>query len=985
MVYQIVQIMKKQLTLLSRCGGDNLAKKINYEKEMKSICIRSIEANQIFMNNLAKETEQKIEYKIGNKWVVFKSISMRDAVLSDSLFLRYMKSSLIKDGCDDFIIVKFNYDAQYRINGVEYQVDKHDLRTQYYKDGVTYMVEKKDRKGNVVSSSDIHFKMLMRSSGKAKKSECVFIRDNLHHKAINYLTMNLHSLIERQSQNDPSKTYNLVALSAYQTMVTASAAEGYIKIPLENILILKDEEVYTDGMNAAIVKNEEEEYTRNTEYILDFESPELERLINKKGYTFDPDKSNEFTLIPDKSKEALKEYGIRNNGKYPGKWGTEKVKVQKCKVHRTDSAHIKNVIWDGMGIIDESIFPKDKNGFIYCRSHFFKSCLFRGNIQEFFEDYCKEKQLDFDTLTVEKVDMFERKIKLSDVKVVITDKSIKWFKFIDLMGGTEKKAYNYYRRFMKEFDDYYAIVKTAHPSKWGDLQLMAYQMNNSLPTTDETILKNITQCAIKYCNDLKNSDEAYLKHLEMTKNYFNINEIWLELVKWNSDFKKTALFRDKKSRDISGLKEDFCLGRMPQVGDNLTIADNPISLLLKAVGDENPLKEECFEIMSDGVQCYTSRFKNEERLAAFRSPHNSPNNIIHLYNVYPEKLVKYFPNLGNNVIVLNAIKTDTQARLSGQDCDSDFVYTTNQPDIVDLARKAYIEYPTIINEVSEQSENIYHFSPEEYARLDNQIADAQVSIGTSTDTAQLALSYYYDSGMTDKELEDCFIILSVIGQISIDLAKKDFDINVVNEIKRIKNLPCMRNRNIPVFFAKNKEMRGNNKYKQTNADNTDNKKDNPDNKKIVIRAMNCPMDIMAKMIKAEVKKYSDRESHLPLRNFFNHDIVNTNIIRYAANEIIKAAEDYNKYVKNLESKKADYKTSAYCNLQILAMNSFLQKADKKLNQETVMKLVIDAFYGNHTEISNAIIRFLFIKHKDLFMNCFRKNGQNSLDIFLKMS
>ena len=35
----------------------------------------------------------------------------------------------------------------------------------------------------------------------------------------------------------------------------------------------------------------------------------------------------------------------------------------------------------------ESIFPKDKEGFIYCRSHFFKSCLFRGNIQQFFEDY----------------------------------------------------------------------------------------------------------------------------------------------------------------------------------------------------------------------------------------------------------------------------------------------------------------------------------------------------------------------------------------------------------------------------------------------------------------------------------------------------------------------------------------------------------------------------------------------------------------------
>ena len=55
--------------------------------------------------------------------------------------------------------------------------------------------------------------------------------------------------------------------------------------------------------------------------------------------------------------------------------------------------------------------------------------------------------------------------------------------------------------------------------------------------------------------------------------------------------------------------------------------------------------------------------------------------------------------------------------------------------------------------------------------------------------AQLALSYYYNGNMEDKELEKCFVILSVIGQISIDLAKRVFDIDVVKEIRRIKRLP----------------------------------------------------------------------------------------------------------------------------------------------------------------------------------------------------
>ena len=159
------------------------------------------------------------------------------------------------------------------------------------------------------------------------------------------------------------------------------------------------------------------------------------------------------------------------------------------------------------------------------------------------------------------------------------------------------------------------------------------------------------------------------------------------------------------------------------------------------------------------------------------------------------------------MIVFNAIKTDTQARLSGHDCDSDFVYVTNHHDLAGLAKRAYIEYPTIINGIDENGANHYHFMPEDYAKMDNQISDAQEAIGTSTDAAQLALSYYYDGGRNSKELENCFIILSVIGQISIDLAKKCFDIDVVKEISRIRNLPCMRRKEIPRFFASNKKSR----------------------------------------------------------------------------------------------------------------------------------------------------------------------------------
>lgn len=936
-----------------------ISKVINYEKKLNPIYIESMEANHIYVNDCARKTDEKVEYKIGGNWVEFNGIGTRKAVLADSLFLRFMQKSIVRDTsdlCRDFIVVKFNYDVDYRINGIEEKVRKHDLREQYYKNGVTHIYEKKNKNGEVVEEHPIHYKMLMRSTGKAKDGECVFIRDNLHHKAINFLTMGLYDLMSEQAKQDPEKVFRLVELSAYQTLTTATA-KGYIHIPLENILIVKDEEVYSDAMRAEIVTVEDKVYFED-KFVIDFESPKLEEIINKKGFTFD-DKKENFVLIKEKSKDALKSHGIRVNGKFPG-WH-EKVEHwrKECVVNHVSDVNIKNVLWDGMGLIDESIFPKGKDGFIYCRSHFFKSCLFRGNVQDFFKDYCNEHEIDYDTYTLEKVDMFERKIKISDVKVIITDKSLKWLKFIDMMGGTEKeKAYKYYRRFMKQHGDYFSIVKSACHSKWEELQLMAYQMNNSLPTTDREVLGRVAACAINLINELKTSDEAYLKYLHMKEDDFNINRLLLELIEWNPEFMKTEFFRKKKSTDISKLKEEFCEGRLPQIGDNLTIMDNPISLLLKAVGDKNYLEEGCFDVVEDGVQCYTPRFKNCERLAAFRSPHNSPNNIIHLYNVYPDKVLKYFPNTGRNVIIFNAIKTDTQARLSGHDVDSDFVYTTNQKDLADLARKAYIEYPTIINQVEEKGTSNYHFSLEDYAKMDNQIADAQASIGMSTDIAQLALSYYYDEGMESSELEECFIILSVLGQIAIDLAKKSFDINVVKEIGRIKSLPCMKRNEVPFFFAKTKKSRNNKEYDEHK-----------------VRSMNCPMDIMADIIENSVIGYAPRQSHVPLRNFWNGVGVKGKVNRYKKKKVISEAELYNKQDKWLEAHKDKLDDNTFFRLKSRSMIKFLNRVAKNLEPETIMQLVIYATDDKNTDVRNTILNFLFSNYKEEFMNCFVKSIQ----------
>lgn len=954
--------------------GRRKGRPINYNEKLDPIYIDSVQASHVYISNIV-EHEKPIQFKIGREWYDFKGVKTGQAVMTDSLLLRFINSSITRnsgDRCREFINVKFDYDAEYRFADektgevIEESFDKDGLRDYFYNNGFDHTFITKYKNGDIKDEKRIHYKMLMRSTGKAKEGECIFVKEDLYEKAINFLTMDLYKIMERQSNDVPEKVFNIVAMSAYQTLSTATASD-YIQIPLENILIVEDKDVYSEGMKAAIVRSEDIEHTvESDEYVIDFDDPWVEANINKKGFTFDREKADGDNLILiEKTKDAFKENGIRTNWRYPGEHvkQVEMYTRKKCTVTRVDDAEIKNVLWDGMGIIDESIFPKDREGFIYCRSHFFKSCLFRGNMQEFFKDYCEKNHAEYDKEYVKDgVDIFGRKMKLSDIKVIITDKSIKWLKFIDLMGGTYEEAFKYYHDYMEKHGNWFSIVKSAHKSRWRDWQKMAYQMCNSVPSTDMRILDSVVNTSSEYCNLLKDSDEEYLKYLEKEKNDFNINELLIELVKWNPKFLESELFREKKKRDISGLKSDFKAGNLFQTGDNLTIVDNPVALLMRAVGEDS-LKEGCFKVLDDGVQCYTPRFKDGERIAAFRSPHNSPNNILHLYNVYPDKLLKYFPNIGNNVIVFNAIGTDTQCRLSGHDCDSDFVYVTNQKELVDLARMAYTDYPTIINKIKEIGESEYHFTLSDYAKMDNKIAIAQIAIGTSTDTAQLALSYYYNGNMESKELEDCFIILSVIGQVSIDSAKKEFDIDINKEIKRIQNLPCIKGKNIPLFFADVKEKRESKFDKEK------------------VQFMFCPMDVMASLIDAKVKKYADRKVKklLELDDFLNTEIVDK-CDSEKIKKILDAAQGYYRSVRWLAKYKDTMDDDTFLKLKKHRLTRYMNIANKSLERGTIKTLIRYALKDENSDICTTILNFLFKNCKDEFMECFIKGDELNLKI-----
>ena len=112
------------------------------------------------------------------------------------------------------------------ITATEKNKDKFDkktadqIRTIFYNDGVDIWYGKRK----------VHYRMLYRTPGKAKKGNCTFICDRLYKKARDFLYMG----IKLPKQNAP-----IVEIGAYSSLVTSTIVDR-VQIRPEQILVLKD-------------------------------------------------------------------------------------------------------------------------------------------------------------------------------------------------------------------------------------------------------------------------------------------------------------------------------------------------------------------------------------------------------------------------------------------------------------------------------------------------------------------------------------------------------------------------------------------------------------------------------------------------------------------------------------------------------------------------------------------------------------------------
>jgi len=643
-----------------------------------------------------------------------------------------------------------------------------------------------------------------------------------------------------------------------------------------------------------------------------------------------------------------------------------------CFAREIEKYKLKNTLFDGQGLIDNSIFPDWADGFVLLRHHFTKMACFNTHIQKFFKDYFGDS---YETATVK--DMWGNEHYAKDIKLITTNNAVKWIKF-----GV---SYEYWCEKVNQNRNMFGIVKTAHASKvMNNIQKMSYQMVNSL---DIDTMEGVVGKTVEYIERMKKDNNFFLDYLRDNVNFANDYEALVFLCENNPEFVRSKYFRERKDIIIKNYTKVFKSGKVLQQADNLTIVGSPYAMLLHSV-DEDVSKDYTFTQEIGCTQCYTEAFAENEYLAEFRSPFNSRNNLGYMHNIRHEKLDRYF-NLGKLCIAVNMIGTDFQSKNNGSDMDSDSIYTTNQKDIVNHAKYCVEHYPTIENNIPKEA-NHYDNTMLDRAIVDNKLAAANLAIGESSNLAQLCLTYTYN--FDDIKYYHYACILSVLAQVAIDNAKRSFDIDLNKEIKAIKEdmnishkekkpdgkgTHTVMDNGYPVFFSSIKKF---NEVKSMKLKGNDLKKVNRKYKNLTNYELDCPMNYLADV---KFREFHSEESILPMDYFFVsyhrgeskkkcknvEDIIKEYSLELHNHNILNEEEDLlerSDFEDLVDKIKSNHISGNY-----LGLFSWLLNRAFKITPN--MKGKKDKVNTTLNKNKSLLIAALYASNKDSLLKCFSKN------------
>jgi len=618
-----------------------------------------------------------------------------------------------------------------------------------------------------------------------------------------------------------------------------------------------------------------------------------------------------------------------------------------------EEAEIESNLFDGQALLDSRYYPKGKS-MMLLRNHFFKTAAFSCNIQKFLKEQCPTN-IDYDNWTLN--NMFGEPIKAKDVHMIITPSSLKALKFSEIIGN-KKDMWNHWKKIVTNDGCIFGVCKTEGESKrsFGNqiLQQMSYQMINSLPASEDDI-RNLSEFELDYINKLKNDDSVFIDYIGKTANAVNCNNMMVDLFNRNYNIVNTILFRNFRKKEINNYINYVKSGKIRISGDYCVMVGNPLEMLYHAIGqfDINNIKD--YQQPLKGNEIYTKLFQDNQELAGFRNPHTSPSNVLLARNTYCKDIDRYF-NFTKNIVVVNAINFPLQQTLSGCDYDSDVVLLSDNPKLLDLAKVCNSKYKVCVNGLLAEKAK-YKLSNYDMFVVDNKLSISQRLIGEVTNTAQLLMSLYWHKLNNNENADDVLRkinILTVLSGISIDLAKKLYDIDDIK--KELANNRIAGDK--PLFFE----------YVSENK-----------NIKNKIAKYNCPMDYLQEIIRPANAK---RRFNIDIDNLLvKHSLRNAN--RKQKKGIFELTLEIGEKLKDLYDirRRADDNDKKEIQRQIDDVISlYKQKIKtryKKVKADTMYALIL--LIVNEGKYPLRQLNVLYQVYPEIFINAFKKKSSQNVE------
>lgn len=439
---------------------------------------------------------------------------------------------------------------------------------------------------------------------------------------------------------------------------------------------------------------------------------------------------------------------------------------------KPEVVNIENSIWDGQSLIDKTAMGEYSDyGMILLRNRFFKSACFNTNIQKFFSEHgiTEVSQLSGFTLAQD----------ISDIKIITTPSSIKYTKF----GSLEQWLC------LLDEDSEFGVVKHEKETPFFDGRMVTthYQLLNTLQLSQVEV-NELMQPSLEYLQMLCDDPAVLRYHIrfsgynEPVGEACTTNDIVYQMLGVTDEFSKTKLYWNFRNDVVASFKKFLRRGHILVRGNYSTLLGNPVEMLYAAIGGFDGESK----IGVGNIFC--KKFAFDQTILGSRSPHVTMGNVLLAKNVDNAEIQQYV-NTTPEIVCVNSIEENILFRLSGADFDSDTMMLTDNSILIKAAERNYHRF-LVPTSMVEAKKIMRHYTRSDQSDLD--IKTSVNKIGEIVNLSQELNTKLWDvlnGGAEFSEYEElyCEIAqLDVLSNIEIDKAKREYAVDSVAEIKRLR-------------------------------------------------------------------------------------------------------------------------------------------------------------------------------------------------------